>query len=319
MDTNKMNDGLLNKLEKDVFNSLSFEEQEEVLDAFIETLKEQKKSNNVASVFGVRNGDEGDSEIINVDIEEMIEECGIGKVKEMLREGINSDGFHYTKLDKDDLKDLLEKARNGTLTNEEKELIKFIANGKSIDKSTDIKFTGYAILRTIVDFIERSENDKDFTFVRSPEPFVDALFTIIFASLISKDNNAVGKMFHNHGIQKALTMDMEKVPELCDIIIPYFQENDIAPERAVWLLTQILKVIVSSCHLDFKNIPTDKLFKLFETLFTATSFEEVPDEEVLNEILNGSENEEESDKKSPNGDKTELKDSIDIRKLLLDD
>ena len=319
MDTNNINDGLLSKLEKDVFSSLSFEEQEEVLEAFIEMLKEQKHSHSAASVFGVRNGDDGDSEIINVDIEEVIEECGIDRVKEMLREGINSDGLHYTKLDRNDLKDLLEKARNGTLTDEEKELIKFIANGKAVDKSADIKFTGYAILRTIVDFIERSENDEDFTFVRSPEPFVDALFTVILASLISKDNNAVGKMFHNHGIQKALTMDMERIPELCDIIIPYFQENNIAPERAVWILIQVLKVIVSSCHLDFKNVPTDKLFKLFETLFTATSFEEVPDEEVLNEILNGSKTEEESNKKSPNGDKTESKDSIDIRKLLLDD
>lgn len=313
-----MNKELLKNLRKDVFSSLSFEEQEKTLNELVRVLRQQQQTPGISSVFGMKNDD---NKLVNVNIEDIINDMGEEAFKEMLRSAIMNDGFHFSALNKNDLENLLEKAKNGELSDEDKELLEAMFLEKH-EHPDHVNFSTYVILRTIsglLDDCDDEEINKDF--VRNPEPFAEALLTVITASLICNKDNAVGKMFHNHGLTKALSMDVDRVPEVADLLIEYFKKEDIAPERGLLIITTVLKILVSAMHINYKNIKTEDLEEYFSDLYSAIMFSTDDNNEKLKQIINGSNNKsEDSDNKSPNGDKSESESKkVDIRKLLLDD
>lgn len=125
-------------LSKDMFDSLSEEDQDKFLDAFIEAcLQEQMidEDNKEHLTFNLAIIDNG--EAVKIPINEAVKELGMDEVKNMIRDTIESDGFLAKVLNNEKLDKIIADFFDGSIDTED-ELMLFMGLKKAGIKDTDL-------------------------------------------------------------------------------------------------------------------------------------------------------------------------------------
>lgn len=125
-------------LSKDMFDSLSEEDQDKFLDTFIETcLKEQiiDEGNKKHITFNLATIDNGKA--VKIPINEALKELGIDEVKNMIRDTIESDGISAKVLDNNKLDKIIADFFDGSIDTEDESML-FMGLKKAGIKDTDL-------------------------------------------------------------------------------------------------------------------------------------------------------------------------------------
>lgn len=314
-------DRLLRKLEKDFFNSLSYEEQTEVLDEFIDysLFADNKTSIGIGSI----------DNITPISITDMVRRFGRNEFREMLRTVVIDGGFQSIKITRDDMENIANKLHNNEeLSDDEQYIVDSIVNHINGSKDEEsIQFTMYTYLRLMMECIaEDNMKSKGYgkdqvTFVPDLEPFAGSEFVFALGCCLADKNNALRKMFDKRGFDKMMSMVNDTTDDLTELVVQYSKDNNIAPERTLLALILLVRVMAGSLKMSIGNIQDKEQFII--EILTALEFNNV-DEDKLSALINGSNinnSLKRDDVSSPNGEYKESKkdDNMDIRKLLLDD
>jgi hypothetical protein len=168
--------------------------------------------------------------------------------------------------------------------------------------------------------LEQSIGDKEVTLLRDAEPFINAAYITLLASLISKPDNAIGKMFDKHGFEKVQMSIADLTVKFSNMIIDYSKDNNIAPERTLIALANVIKILAGPLDTSLDTYPDDMLEDVLSNVLAAVY--DIDLASSINELRKGSKDDKknnDSTNKSANADKKESQSDKDIRKLLLDD
>ena len=317
---------LLGLLQKDKFNSLSYDEQTEVLNEFIDlSLNNQNGSNKTSLNVGFATTD---NETVPISIKELINETGREEFVEILREVVINGGFQTIKVSKEQAEDIFNKVLNNEdLEDSEQIFIDGLESFLRVYSENDINFSTYALLTIMSEFMAQGEiKSEDAKFVRHIEPMENINFIYAFASILTK-SNSISKMFNKRGMNKTFTMLEQTTSEFMGMIVPYCKKNDIDPARAFLSLCLMLKIMASALQLDLNSIDDDDIEDYLTEMMKSVIFKTDENEKEIKNILARNTNNEESsndkdnpsNENSPNGEIKESKSNIDLRKLLMDD
>ena len=330
-------------LEKDKFSSLSLDEQNELIDIIIDISNDANNNgNNVKGIGMIKNSI---GELESIDIQGTIDEIGYESFRDSIREAILDNNLQITSVSLNEIKDLVEKMKNGTITKEEQLKLDIIMNDRiNNNNDEDIEFSTYTVLHSYVSLINKYEQvkdkEEDLNLLKDAEPFVNSAYIALLASFMLRPDNAIGKMFNKHGFKKTQMAINDLSAKLFDIIVNYGKDNDIAPERILVALANVAKFITEPLNtsldtgedtgeediledlLSFLSIIDSKAFKKDKK---ELDLNEDKISECIRKVQEGSKkanesnkNKKASTKKSANADKKESKNN-DIKKLLLDD
>ena len=317
---------LLGLLQKDKFNSLSYDEQTEVLNEFIDlSLNNPNGSNKTSFNIGFATTD---NETVPMSIKEFIDETGREEFVEILREVVINGGFQTIKVSKEQAEDIFNKVLNNEdLEDSEQIFIDGLESFLRVYSENDINFSTYALLTIMSEFMAQGEiKSEDAKFVRHIEPMENINFIYAFASILTK-SNSISKMFNKRGMNKTFTMLEQTTSEFMGMIVPYCKKNDIDPARAFLSLCLMLKIMASALQLDLNSIDDDDIEDYLTEMMKSVIFKTDENEKEIKNILARNTNSEESsndkdnpsNENSPNGEIKESKSNIDLRKLLMDD
>lgn len=307
---------LFSYLEKDKFNSLSLSDQNSVIDTLINISNKNYGDTSIKTI-GMTKGSDG---FTNLDIQSIIDEMGYESFREVMRKAISKGGLSTNSVSASELANLVEKMKNGTITEEEKDVLDaIISNEFCYNSHEDIYFSTYSIIRIYTSLLKELAEDDKVVLLRDAEPFVSAAYTTLLSSFISKPDNAIGKMFEKHGFEKVQMSILDLAVKFSNIIIEYSKDNDIAPERTLMALMNVIKVLAGPLDTSLDAYPEDTLKDTLSHVLDVV-FDAAPDSS-LDELRKGSKDEENNDRinKSANADNKEYQSDNDIRKLLLDD
>lgn len=329
---------LFDYLDKDKFNSLSFDEQDELLDFLIDCTNGKMFGSNHVTALGLMKDD-----MHGLDMNEIINHVGKDKFKEMIRNAILNGQLHMNTVSSSDVEDILEKLKNGKASKQDMMLLNSIVKSKTghgiLDskEQRDVEFSTFAILKAYCTYFDFEDPDGDNMFIRDIEPFISAAFCIAMASAVSDEGNPLGKMFNKHGYFKVQKDVIDLTLKLSDLIVEYSKEHLIAPEKTFVALLNVLKILSGPMNLSLDNYDADKLEDvLFHIMFAETekSHQEEKLDDIIKEAILDEEDEEDDDedqapvnqeiknenpKPLANANNKESNTKVDIRKLLLDD
>ena len=302
---------LLEYLKKDNFNSLSLDEQNKVIDLLIEISNKSAEDITVHTI-GIEKGSNG---VVGLDLNRIIDKMGYENFRNMMRESISRNGLQISSIGADEFHDLCKKANNGQLSEEETEKLRMVLDSEMVslkyfahNDQEDVQFSTYSIMHLYFEML-KSANDKDIVMLQDAEPFVNAAYITLLGSLLSNNNNPIGKMFNKHGFEK-VEVDITTISaQLTELIINFGQDNDIAPERVLIALMNVIKILSAPIHTSLEKYPKDKIGEILSNLLLAVHGIDNDFEVPKNDSTN----------KSANADKKESNSDNDIRKLLLDD
>lgn len=330
---------LFEYLDKDKFNSLSFDEQNEMLDFLLDCTEGKTVGSKKVTTIGIMDGFSGD----NFNIKTAINRLGRDKVKELLREAISSNAMHMNKVTLGDLKDAIERLKEGKATKEDMIILDSILKAKtghhifsSEKNQMDVDFSTFAILKAYCAYFDFEDPDGENTFVKDIEPLINAVYCVAMAGIISNQDNPVGAMFDKHGYDKVQKDVIDLTVKLSDIIVDYSKDNLIAPEKIFLALLNVLKIISGTLDINLDNYDENKVEDLLYHIMFAErekNHEEIDsfvkeciidedsehDNEDDEKPINNNIIKNESDKPLANANKMDSKTKVDIRKLLLDD
>lgn len=309
---------LFSYLEKDKFNSLSFSDQNSVIDTLISISNKDCGDSSVKTI-GMMKGSNG---FTNFDLQSIIDKMGYEPFREMMREAISKGGLTTSSINASEVTDLVEKMKNGTLTEKEKEALDAIMSHEHLhcNDQEDVQFSTYSIVHLYTNLLDQSIGDKEVTLLRDAEPFINAAYIALLASLISKPDNAIGKMFDKHGFEKVQMSIIDLTVKFSNMIIDYSKDNNIAPERTLIALANVIKILAGPLDTSLDAYPDDMLEEVLSHVLAVVY--DIDPASSVDELRKGSKDNNEnndSTNKSANADKKESQSDKDIRKLLLDD
>lgn len=308
---------LFSYLEKDKFNGLSLDDQNSLIDTLI-SISNKSYGDSSVKTIGMMEGSNG---FTNFDLQSIIDKMGYESFREMMREVISKGEFTTSSINASEVIDLVEKMKNGTITQEERDALDAImgSNFHSNDHE-DVHFSTYSIIHIYTHLLEQETNDKEVTLLRDAEPFINAAYITLLASLISKPDNAIGKMFDKHGFEKVQMSIIDLTVKFSNMIIDYSKDNDIAPERTLIALANIIKILAAPLDTSLDGYPEDMFEDVLSHVLAVVY--DIDQPSSVDELRKGSKDDKEnndSTNKSANADKKESQSDNDIRKLLLDD
>lgn len=309
---------LFSYLEKDKFNSLSFSDQNSVIDTLISISNKDCGDSSVETI-GMMKGSNG---FTDFDLQSIIDKMGYEPFREMMREAISRGGLTTSSINASEVTDLVEKMKNGTLTEKEREALDAIMSHEHLhcNDQEDIQFSTYSIVHLYTNLLDQSIKDKEITLLRDAEPFINATYITLLASLISKPDNAIGKMFDKHGFEKLRLSIMDLTVKFSNMIIEYSKDNNIAPERTLLALMNVVKILAAPLDTSLDGYPEDMLEDVLSHVFAAVYDMDPPSSvDELRKVSKDDKENNDSTNKSANADKKESQSDNDIRKLLLDD
>lgn len=302
---------LFSYLDQEKFDSLSLSEQDEVIDTLISLSSKAEEGQNVHT-RGFIKGSKG---ITNFNVQKIIDEVGYEPFREVMRTAISKGGLKVGTLHMDEIKDLCERAENGTLTDEEEKLLKSLISFRPhINDPEDVQFSAYTVSHLYYGFVERTKDSKDINALKDAQPFINAAFTNLLAAFIGNKDNAISSMFDKQGLDKVLVSLNDLTIKFANMIIEYSKDNDIAPERTTMALMNVVKILAEPLNTSLDCYPDDKIDDIVGNMLVTVSDENAEDK--MDDLKSTSND---STTKSANADKKESQDDNDIRKLLLDD
>lgn len=308
---------LFSYLEKDKFNSLSLSDQNSLIDTLI-SISNKTYGDSSVKTIGMMKGSNG---FTNFDLQSIIDKMGYEPFREMMRETISKGGLTTNSVNASEIKELVEKMKDGTITQEERDALDAIMGSNfHCNDHEDVHFSTYSIIHLYTSLLNQATNDKEITLLRDAEPFINAAYITLLASLISKPDNAIGKMFDKHGFEKVRLSIMDLTIKFSNMIIEYSKDNNIAPERTLIALTNVIKILADPLDTSLNAYPEDMLEDVLSHVLTATY--DMDSSSSVDELRKGSKDDKknnDSTNKSANADKKESQSDNDIRKLLLDD
>lgn len=309
---------LFSYLDKEKFNSLSLSDQNEVIDTLINISDTSNNPDSNVKTIGMVKGSNG---LQNFNIQHIIDTMGYEPFREMMRKAISEGGLSMNSIPASEVQDLCEKLKNGNITEEEQEKLDMIMHSKfAHNDHEDVQFSTYTILHLYSGLLDKAFEDKDITLLRDAEPFINSAYITLLASLISKPDNPIGKMFDKHGFGKVQMAITDLTVKFSNLIIDYSKENCIAPERTLIALMNVIKILAGPLDTSLDAYPEDMLEDILSHVLTAVY--DIDSPESLDELRKGSKDDKKtnvSTNKSANADKKESQSDDDIRKLLLDD
>jgi hypothetical protein len=317
-DKEKRFEKLLNDLEKEHFDSLSYNEQTELLSELVDMIK----NDNIDAthlMIGMKTQD--DTDVIPVSIKDFIDHLGKEGFIEVFRKVIHEGGLQSEKYSSDEIENILSKARkDGTdgMSLIEKAVVSSKLNELNQNDPEDINFSTFALLTTISSLLTDDSfcKPEKVSFVGHLEVEANLLYVMSVACALLDDKNVFAKTYKKHGFGKAVLLESDLVSQLSNLIVGYCSENNINPELTVIALAHIIKVLTSALPMSVDGLD-DTTEEYLRSVLSALTF---PNDDNSNEISSFLNNEDTSNK-SPNGDNKDIKkeDKIDIRKLLLED
>lgn len=341
---------LIKNLHKENFDSLSFDEQEELLDKFIEMSMNIEETQH--AVMMVKADFKNHTNNISK-LSDLVDEIGIEHVKEMFRASIEQGVFQEMKLPVDDIrntKDIIKKIKSGeALSEEESDRLNAILQFSDIND----KFTSYGMLMSHADRIGSEDGDKNFKVTKNFCPLMDFSFNYALGCLLSSDRDTTIKhVFDKHGYKKLDLLISDFTSDFTEEMVSYFEKKLIEPEMSVLIMLKALFILTEAMKLRIENID-DKNIKEYLNVLSkmiasstiasdidalknkgifSDEIKKLPDfEKELKQILR-KENVSESDSKYAEEyddllnkasdearKKLKKKDKIDIKNLLLDD
>ena len=323
---------LFEYLEKDKFSSLSFDEQDELLDFLIDCTNGKMCGSNKVTTIGLIQGSKHGFEMSN-----LIDEVGKDKLKDILREAILSDQIHMNKIGLKDVTGAVERLKNGTASEEDMAMLDSIIKSKtghpifSNKDQKDVDFSTFAIIKAYCAYFDFEDPDDETEFIKDIEPLIQATYCIAMAGIVSDSDNPVGKMFMKHGYFKVQKDIIDLTLKFSDLIVNYSKDNLIAPEKTFLALLNVLKIISGPLNISLDNYNEDKLEDaLFHIMFAENEKDHEDIDNIIKDSIDNDDDdtdqepisdvvEHESDKSLANANKKESKSKPNIRKLLLDD
>lgn len=317
-DSERRLEKLLNDLEKENFNSLSYNEQTELLSEFVDII-ENDDIDTTHLMMGMKTKD--DADIMPISIKDIIERFGKKGFIELFRKVIQEGGFQSEKYSSDEIAKIVSKARkDGTdgMSLIEKAIVSSRFNELTQNNPDDINFSTFALLTTISGLLtdDLEHKPENVSFVGHLEVEANLLYVMSVACALLDEKNVFSKTYKKHGFKKAILLESDLVSQLSNLIVGYCSDNSINPELTVIALAHIIKILTSALPMSVSELD-DITEEYLKSVFSALTF---PDDDNSNEISSILNNEDTSTK-SPNGDNKDIKkeDKIDIRKLLLED
>lgn len=332
------------KLNPDVFEKLSEEEQDAVLEEFI-NISTRK---NIVESDGAKNmgmGFTSDGNSVNaINMEELIDKIGRDGVKNIIRKAIEERSIQSIKVDGEKAREIIDKLNKGEkLTMEEEAIMRAVMDRMQTHNPKDIDFSAYSIIRTVNELFEKDSIDDNVHFVNSMEPFTQAAYYYAIATAISNHPiNEIGKLFKKQGLEKTKLYIDSKVGSFLEMIVQYAKDNDISPVSMAVYLLRASNIIFAGVDNAFtlNNLTNNNAFLC--GVFNAMCFDDYSTDITKfmkeenetddgdtgdnpsmedNETPNGVSLENMEENKTPNGVslETKKKEKVDIRKLLLDD
>jgi hypothetical protein len=305
---------LFSYLEKDKFNSLSLCEQNEVLDILLKiSSKEHNQTSNVKTI-GLVKGKDGFSDL---SIQKIIDDIGYEPFREIMRDTISKGGLQFTALNRDDLRNLHDKAKNGNLSEDEIRKLRELLNVHH-NSHEDVHFSSYTVLHLYSNLLARAKDNDEIQLLSDAEPFINAAYVALLSAFLSRNDNPIGKMFTTHGFEKTKLAIDDLTLKLSDLIIEYSKEHDLAPERTMIALLNVVRTIAEPLETSM-DYPKNKVGEVLEHVLIGLSG--LDDPSSIDKLGNKLEKDvqEDSSNNSANADIKESKNDVDIRKLLLDD
>ena len=272
---------LIKSLHKDNFDSLSFDEQEELLDKFIEMSMSIEETQH--AVMMVKADFKNHTNNISK-LSDLVDEIGIDGVKGMFRTSIEQGVFQEMKLPVDDIKntrDIINKIKSGeALTEDENDRL------NAILKFTDIndKFTSYSILMNHADRIQARDGDKSFEVTKNCCPIIDFAFNYALGCLLSSNRDTTIKhVFNKHGYQKLDLLVSDFTSDFTEEMVSYFEKKLIEPEMSVLIMLKALFILTEAMKLRIENIEDRNVKKYFDTLSKMVASSNITSDDSLKE------------------------------------
>ena len=324
---------LFNLLDPDKFNSLSLDEQ----DLLLECLK---------IIF--TSSDKPKGLLTGASTPEMLENLDENwdTFKEDIREGISNNEMLFKTIKEDDLKRILNKAKNKEpLTNEEEAFLESMMKSfesnflPEEDYLYDLFNVSAMLSKDIVKNYETFKNCerireevisnnvmKDLDNLTSVAPLANSLSNILLASVLTDKSFILSKLYNNLGGEKVLERVGDILSELLELIVETSKERNYEPESVLIAMSMMVFELATASHIKIDkvlDIP-DAIFKtsLATEAFRGTikekksieDFDELfkTDSDSNKEKSNGSNKEKESSSKSKTLSEN------DIRNLLME-
>lgn len=306
---------LFNYLEKDKFNNLSISEQNQVIDILI-SISNQVNNGSKIKTIGLVRGSDG---LTDIGIQKLIDTVGYEKFRDIMRKTISQGQLQLSSLTPDDLESLYDKIKQGNLSDDELVKLHAILNNTLPNNSVeDVNFSSYTILHLYSSLLAKNEKESEVKLLADAEPFMTAAYVSLLSAFLSRNDNAIGKMFSKHGFDKTKLAIDNLTAEFTNLIIDYSKEHDLAPERTMIALVNVLRILSSPVDTSM-NCPDDKIGDVLEHVLLGTT--ELSDgEHAIEEVRKHfNAKTKESTNNSANADIKESNNNHDIRKLLLDD
>lgn len=298
------------------FSDLSESEQDKLLDELIDlSVENAKKGLAIGMLF-----DKGNETLT---LGEALNHFTRDEIRNLLRKALTGNAVQVSKLNEDDLQDLLHRLENGEITEEDKILLKTLAPDiLAKEQSMMQSFDQFDLLTSFLEFYEKEDASAGLISKKvAPEPFINNAKCLVLACALADKSSNIRHIFEKHGIDRVMLMVKDILEDLTTIIIGYGQENDKDPTLVMLALCEVLKIMTSVSRINSKNMPIDQFKTLAEALFyniDAYGAEKKLTDEQLSVILNA--DSEQFNTAPANAGKAEFRNNKkDFRSLLLDE
>lgn len=317
---------LFNLLNPDKFNSLSLGEQ----DLLLECLK---------TVF--ISDDKPTGLLTGTSTPEMLENLDENwdTFKEDIRESISNNEILFKTIKEDDLKRILNKAKNKEPLTEEEEaflnsmMSSFEENFLPKDDYLHDLFNVSAVLSK--DIIKNYEtfkncenlreevtsNDliKDLNNVTSVAPLANSLSNMLLASVLTDKSFILSKLYNNLGGEKVLERVNDILSELLELVVETSKERGYEPESVLIAMSMMVFELATA-----SNIKIDKVLDIPDAIFITSLANEafrgtIKEDEAIENFDKLFKTEPDSDKEKSNGSNKEKKSSNNKPKTLSED
>ena len=297
------------------FNDLSESEQDKLLDELIDlSVENAKKGLAIGMLF-----DQGNETLT---LGEALNHFTRDEIRNLLRKALTGNAVQVSKLNEDDLQDLLHRLENGEITEEDKILLKTLAPDiLTKEQSMMQSFDQFDLLTSFLEFYEKEDTPTGVSKKVVPEPFINNAKCLILACALADKTSNIRHIFEKHGIDRVMLMVRDILEDLTTIITGYGQENDKDPTLVMLALCEVLKIMTNVSRINSKYMPIDQFKTLAEALFyniDAYGVEKKLTDEQLSVLLNA--DSEQLNTAPANAGKTEFRNNKkDFRSLLLDE
>jgi vacuolar-type H+-ATPase subunit E/Vma4 len=197
-------DRIIGNIRKEVFDKLSEEEKDKVLQEFIDMMRYlySDPTKVVAHVLFDGEGEDKIENILSNDIKEAFRNLNDNELKILLREVISAAKFDIQTLSKNEMEDLLQKHKNNELSEEEEKKLKSIvkaiskANEKTEDELQAVSFTSYSMITFITNILKENVSE-DLTV--KPTSDVEAYLTVSYimalGAILADNDSVLSKIF----------------------------------------------------------------------------------------------------------------------------